>query len=70
MFKYFIPVIAFSVLAGFLVAGLYKDPTAVSSPLVGKPVPQFTLPKLWNNESEFSESEFAGKVSLFNVWAT
>ena len=70
MFKYFIPVIVFFVLAGFLVTGLYKDPTAVSSPLIGKPVPQFTLPKLWDNEIEFSESEFAGKVSLFNVWAT
>ena len=70
MLKYFIPVILFFFLAGFLVTGLYKDPTAVSSPLIGKPVPQFSLPRLWNDEAEFSEIEFSGKVSLLNVWAT
>ena len=70
MFRYFLPAILFFVLAGFLVVGLYKDPTAVSSPLVGKPVPQFSLPRLWDNEAMFSEREFPGEVSLLNVWAT
>jgi len=70
MFRYFLPVILFFALAGFLVVGLYKDPTEVSSPLIGKPVPQFSLPRLWDSETRFSEEEFSGKVSLFNVWAS
>ena len=70
MSKYLLPVILFFILASFLFVGLYRDPTEVSSPLIGKPVPQFSLPRLDNGEALFSESEFLGKVSLFNVWAS
>lgn len=70
MSRYLVPVIAFFMLASFLFVGLYRDPTEVSSPLLGKPVPQFSLPRLDNSEILFSESEFLGKVSLLNVWAS
>ena len=69
MFKYLAPVVLFFVLVGFLFIGLYKDPSEVPSPLIGKPVPQFSLPRL-NSDGMFTEQEFLGKVSLLNVWGT
>ncbi len=57
-------------LCGFLFIGLYKDPSEVPSPLIGKSVPVFTLPTLNDNSIQFSNNEFLGKVSILNVWAT
>ncbi len=69
MLKFLVPVILFLVLMGFLFIGLYKDPSEVPSPLIGKPVPEFSLPRLLES-SVITEKEFLGKVSLVNVWAT
>ncbi len=69
MFKFLAPVILFFVLVGFLYVGLYKDPSQVPSPLIGKPSPQFSLPTL-NDSKTITNQEFIGKVSLLNVWAT
>jgi len=70
MFKYVLPVILFFVLCGFLFIGLYKDPSKVDSPLIGKPAPQFSLPRLMDSGLVFTEKEFLGKVSILNVWGT
>jgi len=69
MLKYLLPVVLFFVLVGFLFVGLYKDPSEVPSPLIGKSVPQFSLPRL-SDTNTFTDKEFLGKVSLLNVWAT
>ena len=63
MFKYLLPVALFLVLVGFLFVGLYRDPSELPSPLIGKPVPQFSLPRL-NDANTFTDKEFLGKVSL------
>jgi len=70
MLKYLLPVILFFVLCGFLFIGLYKDPSEVPSPLIGKPVPEFSLPTLQDSSVQFSNKDFLGKVSILNVWAT
>ena len=70
MYKFLIPVVLFFVLVGFLFIGLYKDPSEVPSPLIGKAVPQFSLSQLSDNQDVITEKEFLGKVSLLNVWAT
>lgn len=70
MFKYIIPIVLFFVLVAFLFIGLYRDPSEVPSPLIGKPAPQFELPLLNDAQNVISEKEFLGKVSLLNVWAT
>ena len=44
--KYALPVIAFAVLVGFLLVGLDRNPTEIPSPLIGKPAPPWSLPKL------------------------
>lgn len=70
MFKFLLPVILFFVLCGFLLIGLYKDPSKVDSPLIGKPVPEFSLPTLMNENAVFTSKSFLGKVSILNVWGT
>jgi len=64
------PLILFVILAGFLAVGLHKDPSEVPSPLVGKPAPQFSLPRLDDAQQSFSPKEMLGQVWLFNVWAS
>jgi cytochrome c biogenesis protein CcmG/thiol:disulfide interchange protein DsbE len=70
MIKFLLPVILFFVLCGFLLIGLYKDPSEVPSPLIGKSVPEFILPTLQDSSVQFSNNKFHGKVSVLNVWAT
>ncbi|MGB2831827.1 MAG: DsbE family thiol:disulfide interchange protein [Methylotenera sp.] len=65
-----IPLAIFLVVAGFLFKGLFLDPREVPSPLVGKPTPHFSLPRLDSPEKVFSPKEMLGKVWLFNAWAS
>ena len=69
MKRFLIPLALFVVLAVFLGIGLNRDPHEVPSPLVGKAAPAFSLPQL-EATGQFSPKEMAGKVWLFNVWAT
>jgi cytochrome c biogenesis protein CcmG/thiol:disulfide interchange protein DsbE len=65
-----IPLIAFAALAAVLGAGLGKDPAAVPSPLIGKPVPAFRLARIDNPALTIAPADMAGKVWLLNVWAS
>lgn len=65
-----IPLAIFLVVAGFLFRGLYLDPREVPSPLVGKPAPQFSLPRLDDPTKTISPKEMLGKVWLLNAWAS
>ena len=44
--RFLIPLVLFLGLAVFLALGLTRDPSEVPSPLVGKPAPAFSLPRL------------------------
>jgi cytochrome c biogenesis protein CcmG/thiol:disulfide interchange protein DsbE len=68
--RYLGPLAIFALLAAFLYRGLSLDPKLVPSPLVGKPVPAFTLTRLDDPAATISDADFKGKVSLLNVWAT
>lgn len=70
MWRYFVPVAVFVLLAVFFYGGLYRDPTAITSPLLGKPAPQFSLPSLKNPAAAVRSEDFLGHVSLLNVWGT
>lgn len=65
-----VPLVAFIVLIGFLGIGLKLDPRNVPSPLIDKPAPAFSLPRLEQPQSSFSPQEMHGKVWLLNVWAS
>lgn len=81
--KLFIPLIIFVVLAAMLYWGLGRDPNAMPSALISRPVPAFQLPDLGQLKAAddatlvvtgqaelLDESLFLGQVSLLNVWAT
>ncbi len=70
MKRFLLPLVIFLVMVGFLFIGLNLDPREVPSPLVGKPAPQFSLPRLDNPEKVFSGKDMLGKVWLLNVWAS
>jgi cytochrome c biogenesis protein CcmG/thiol:disulfide interchange protein DsbE len=68
--RYLIPLAVFAVLAGFLAVGLNLNPREVPSPLVGKPAPAFTQPRLEAPEARVAHSELQGRVWVLNVWAS
>jgi cytochrome c biogenesis protein CcmG/thiol:disulfide interchange protein DsbE len=70
MKKAFIPFALFLIMAGFLFKGLFLNPREVPSPLVGKPAPAFSLPRLDLPAKTFSPKDMLGQVWLFNVWAS
>lgn len=57
-------------LAALFWAGLSLDPKKIPSPLVGKPLPDFNLPRLREPNKLVSNKDMAGKVYLLNVWAS
>lgn len=50
--------------------GLDRDPQTVPSPLIGKPVPVFSLPPVQGRRLELSSGDLNGAVSLVNVFAS
>ncbi|HHO69558.1 MAG TPA: DsbE family thiol:disulfide interchange protein, partial [Gammaproteobacteria bacterium] len=68
--RYLTPLLLFLALAGLLYKGLSLDPHRVPSPLIGKPAPAFSLPRLQQPDAVLSSDDLKGKVSLLNVWAT
>jgi cytochrome c biogenesis protein CcmG/thiol:disulfide interchange protein DsbE len=70
MIRAILPIAIFSVLAGFLYVGLYKDPSLVPSPLIGKPIPSFQLSTLQDADAIITQDNFKGEIALINVWGT
>ena len=68
--RYLVPLALFVILAAFLYRGLSLDPKRVPSPLVGKPMPEFSLPRLQDPEATLGDTDLKGKVSVLNIWAT
>jgi cytochrome c biogenesis protein CcmG/thiol:disulfide interchange protein DsbE len=64
-----IPVVSFLIIFVFLFYGLYKDPTEIPSPLIGKKVPSFELRDL-EKRKIFQSNDFMGENYLLNVWAS
>jgi cytochrome c biogenesis protein CcmG/thiol:disulfide interchange protein DsbE len=66
------PLLAFLVLGGLLAFGLQNAATKgdLPSPLIGKPVPAFSLPSLDNPDEVFTPESFAGQPYLLNFWAS
>jgi len=65
-----VPLVVFVVMAGFLWVGLKLDPREVPSPLINKPAPDFSLPRLDAPDAKLSPADLRGQVWLFNVWAS
>ncbi|MGE0188640.1 MAG: DsbE family thiol:disulfide interchange protein [Steroidobacteraceae bacterium] len=70
MWRALVPISIFAVLVGFFMVGLKRDPTLVPSPLIGKPAPAYSLPKVEDPTIMVSNTDLLGKQHLVNVWAT
>ena len=64
------PLVMFASIAIFLAIGLTLDPRKVPSPLIGKPVPAFSLPPVRGRSLGLASSNLKGHVSLVNVFAS
>jgi cytochrome c biogenesis protein CcmG/thiol:disulfide interchange protein DsbE len=67
-----IPLIAFAGLAFIFWKGLSGDPSTVPSALIGKPVPEFSLPAIEGLDVPgLQTADFKkGQVTVVNVWAS
>lgn len=70
MLRYLIPLAVFILLVVFLGIGLKLNPREVPSPLIGKPAPEFSLPRLDDPSRSFGKADLKGQVWLLNVWAS
>ena len=64
------PLFVFAALVVILGIGLTLDPRKVPSPLIGKPVPQFSLPPVKGRALGLASANLKGEVSLVNVFAS
>jgi cytochrome c biogenesis protein CcmG/thiol:disulfide interchange protein DsbE len=68
--RYLVPLALFAAVVAFLGVGLGLNPREVPSPLIGKPAPAFTLPRLDDTTKTVSREDLLGKVWMLNVWAS
>ena len=67
---YIIPVFVFGIIAIAFAVGLTLNPREIPSVLIGKAVPEFSLPPVEGRTLGLSSSDFKGEVSLVNVFAS
>jgi cytochrome c biogenesis protein CcmG/thiol:disulfide interchange protein DsbE len=67
-----IPIILFVLLGILLAAGLKiaDHKTELPSPLIGKPLPEFELPLLGQDDVLMTSQDLVGEPFLLNVWAS
>jgi len=70
MNRYLVPLGIFLLLVVLLGVGLTLNPREVPSPLINKPAPEFTLPRLEAQGQTIGTTDMRGKVWLLNVWAS
>lgn len=68
--RYFVPISIFVTLVIALGWALNKNPREVPSALIGKAVPQFSLPPVQGRTLGLSSADLKGEVSLVNVFAS
>ena len=67
-----LPIILFVLLGSLLAVGLKiaDHKTDIPSPLIGKNVPEFSLPLLGQDDVIITQNDLLGKPYLLNVWAS
>jgi len=70
--QFMTPLIVFGLLVVLLVVGLMKAKYVrdVPSPLIGKSVPEFSIPTVEDQQQTLSNKDLEGEVSLVNIWAS
>jgi cytochrome c biogenesis protein CcmG/thiol:disulfide interchange protein DsbE len=68
--RFVLPVAVFGVLLVFMALGLKRDPKEVPSPLIGRPAPFFSAPRLDDPRHFIRREDLLGRVWVLNVWAS
>jgi cytochrome c biogenesis protein CcmG, thiol:disulfide interchange protein DsbE len=68
--RYLVPILVLAGLLVFLAGGLRRDPREIPSPLIGQPIPAFTLPGLNGKPVQVTERDLAGRPLLVNFFAS
>lgn len=70
--RFLLPLGVFALIAVILGIGILRAPQKgyITSPLVGKPAPEFSLPSLADPSRQVRSSDLRGHWYLFNVWGT
>lgn len=66
----FLPLAVFIGLVGYFAIGLTRNPSEIRSVLIDKPLPAIDLPVPDRTDIRFDNSQFQGKVSLLNIFAS
>jgi len=66
----YLPLAVFCAMAVILGIGLTLNPREVPSPLIGKPVPEFSLPPVQGRTLGLATADLKGQVALVNVFAS
>jgi len=61
--------VIFAALVGVLFLNLGHDPSAINSPLIGKPAPSFALKAVGSGQT-IDVATLRGKPAIINFWAT
>lgn len=71
MMRRFAPLVIFAVLVAAFGYGLTRDdPRILDSVMIDKPMPEFSLPNLYEPDRTLSEAMFKSQVSLVNVFGS
>jgi cytochrome c biogenesis protein CcmG/thiol:disulfide interchange protein DsbE len=74
MLRRVLPLLAFLALAALLAIGIHlrgeTDATAIDSPLIGRPAPDFSLPVLGDPTRRIGNRDLLGEPFLLNVWGS
>ena len=68
---YYIPIVLIIVLSVFFYFSLSNDTSKISSPIIGKPLPEFSLPSLLTGKPNVRSEELNKEGTfILNVWAS
>ena len=70
MTRYLAPVVVFAAMIAMFYFALGQDPGRLPSPYIGKPAPQFELPRVKDPGLTIGSADYAGQSVLVNIWAT
>jgi cytochrome c biogenesis protein CcmG, thiol:disulfide interchange protein DsbE len=72
MNRFLLPLGAFALLVIMFYIGVQNSPnrSTLTSVLVGRPAPEFTLPNMQNPDATVSTKDLRGKPWVLNVWGT
>lgn len=66
---FLVPVAAFFAVIAAFVVGLRHDPSHITSAMINRPLPQFVLPAVRDNQG-LTSADFKGEPMLLNVFAS